>query len=189
MNDPLLSNEPIFFDRDDPNLPLYKKIIKKNEDQFEKGYISSCLSSFTHGFILLGSNLNGRAIISTVDRYYLRGYVLFQYDPRLALVTGKNICAIKNSNPDVKIGRKLLNAVYSFILENKVETWKINSTPKLISYYENFEFEQCNTIYVRGKAKVVRMIRLIHYDEKDGEDEIEGVGEGGKDFCEFDDDI
>lgn len=181
MTDLLLSDEPIFFDREDPNFPLFKKIIKKQgettcRDKFDKEYISSCLNKFTHGFILLGSNLNGRLITSSSDRYYLRGYVLFEYDSRLSMVNGKIICAIKSANPEKKIGKTLLFSVYQFILEKRVETWRIFSlpSPKLVTYYENFGFQKYDTIYVRGKAKVIEMKIKIEYNEEfeDSDDEI-----------------
>lgn len=189
MIDSLLSEDPIFFDRDDPNFQLFRKIIKKQgeitcRDQFDKGYINSCLTKFTHGFILLGSNLNGRLIVSTTDRYYLRGYVLFEYDSRLAMVNGKIICAIKSTDPKKKIGKILLESVYQFILENRVETWRIFSlpSPKLVAYYESFGFKQHTTLYVRGKAKVVEMNITLTYTEDNVNDSfiIDNI-------CEFDD--
>lgn len=188
MADLLLSEEPVFFDKEDPNFPLFKKIIKKQgevtcRDQFDKGYINSCLNKFTHGFILLGSNLSGKIITSSADRYYLRGYVLFEYDARLAMVNGKIICAIKNVDPERRIGKILLDSVHQFILEKRVETWRIFSLPfpKLVSYYESIGFKRHTTLYVRGKAKVVEMSLTLLYDEEINDNSITD------NVCELDD--
>jgi len=169
--DPLVTDEPLFFDREDPNFPLFKKIIKKQgsttcKDEFDNGYINSCLDKFTYGYILLGSMKNGKIITSSADRYYLRGYILFEYDQSLAMVSGKIVCAMKNSDPEKKIGMLLLECVYQFILEKKVETWRIFSLPYpgLVSYYKTFGFEEYDTIYVRGLPKVVEMKMKINYD-------------------------
>jgi len=156
-----------------------KKSLKQGvitcKDEFDIGYINSCLSKFTHGYILLGSMRNGRIITSSADRYYLIGYVLFEYDSSLPMVQGKIICAMKNADPEKKIGMLLLNAVYSFILEKKVETWRILSLPypSLVSYYESFGFQQYDTIYVRGIPKVIEMkLKIIYNDSDDSDDTI-----------------
>lgn len=189
MEDNLISEEPIFFDKEDPNFPLFKKIIKRHglitcRNEFDKGYINSCLNKFTNGYILLGSNSNGRIITSSADKYYLRGYVLFEYDSRLAMVNGKIICAIKSADPEKRIGKMLLDSVYQFILEKKVETWRIFALPypKLIAYYESIGFTQYDTIYVRGKAKVVEMNLIVKYDN-DQNDESLIINN----TCEYDD--
>lgn len=84
------------------------------------------------------------------------------------MVTGKIICAIKNADPEKRIGKRLLNSVYEFILEKRVETWKIYSLPfpKLVAYYESFGFKQHDVIYMRGKAKVVEIKLLLIYDKE-----------------------
>lgn len=174
MEDQLISEEPIRFDKEDDNFRLFKKIILKNynstcKDQFEKGYINYCLSTFTNGYILLGSNLNGRTAKSSADKYYLRGFVLFEYEERSSTVIGKIICAIKSSNPQLRIGKKLLDSVYSFVIENRVETWTINSLPfpKLVLYYEKFGFVYQRTIYARGQPKVVVLEMNIQHEHID----------------------
>lgn len=111
--------------------------------------------------------MTGRLITSTADTYYLKRYVLFEYNPTLTMVNGKIIYVTKNNDPKGKTWTKLLNSVYQFIREKRVETWKIYSISfhKLISYYESFGFEQYDTIYIRGKAKVVEMKIIIEYQE------------------------
>jgi len=162
-------DEPIFFDNDHSDIKFYKDLIKEQglltcRDELDITCIKKCLSDFDYGFILFGNKAKiGQYSKSRVHSHLLKAYALFKHDDNLKLIEMKIICSSLNYKGS---GLKILNAIYSFILSNKVETWIIYSLPpiKLINYYKSFGFEDIQTIYAGGKEKVHLMIKKIEYD-------------------------
>lgn len=96
------------------------------------------------------------------DNYFLKGYVLFVYEPIACTIQGKILCSHKNYRG---LGRELLDNVKQFALNNKVVKWRIFSLPyqRLRNYYESYGFKYLDTIYRDGKAKVYKMSYTLKY--------------------------
>uniref|UniRef100_A0A6C0AF32 N-acetyltransferase domain-containing protein n=1 Tax=viral metagenome TaxID=1070528 RepID=A0A6C0AF32_9ZZZZ len=104
------------------------------------------------------------------SQYVLKGFVMFEYDDFAKIINGKIFCARKLYKGT---GNILLECVKDFDIRNKVVLWRINSLPfePLLHYYENFGFERRDNIYIKGKLKVVLMVKILEYKDEDEEDE------------------
>lgn len=171
----IIADEPFMIDQEYEHIKTIKDIIKAQgvnvcRNKFDQDYINYCLKEFDYGFIILGNrSITGSSHSRRGFKYFLKGFVLFRYNRRLSLVNGKILCGHDGYRG---IGRILLECVYEFILERKIENWSIYSLPEneLIEYYKSAGFVESDTIYKNGKKKVIRMVRNFTYNEKQNVD-------------------
>ena len=162
-------NEAIFIDQEHEHIKTIKDIIKEQganvcRNEMDQSYIIECLKTFDYGYVILGNRASiGQKQRGSSQKYVLKGYVLFKYDERLSLLTGKILCG---SDGYRGVGRQLLECVADFIFDKRVQTWTIYSLPdeKLIKYYEYMGFSVIDILYRNGKKKVYEMRRKFTYD-------------------------
>lgn len=163
-------NEPFQIDQDHAYIKDIKDIIKDQgvlvcRNEMSREYIISCLRTFDIGFVILAKKTPIEQQQRTKSsRYILKGFVLFRYEEYGGLITGKILCGRDGYNG---IGRKLMECVNDFAIENRVRKWLIFSLPneKLIKYYEDAGFTRGDIFYRNEKRKVCEMIRTFYYDK------------------------
>lgn len=166
----LTCNEFVHFTQYHEEFPLIRDIILNQHsitcgDSFNNEYVSHCLRVFTHGIIYFTNKAQiGKRIKSKTDKYYLKGFTIFIYDPLSFSIQGKILCSDENSKG---FGKKLMEKVKEFAIENEVNRWRIYSLAeeRLKRYYETFGFYYEDTIYRDGKAKVYEMVIKFDYSE------------------------
>lgn len=158
---------PVYFNDESENFKLIKSIIKEQgfktcREDLSDSYISSCFKTFTDGYIIVGKTASLKNYGSK-SKYMLKGFTMFSYDEFSKTITGKIVCGKESYKG---MGLKLLECVEEFALDHKVARWQINSLPhkKLIEYYKNFGFEQIDSIFDKGKLKVIVMLKSFEYE-------------------------
>ena len=107
-NIPILFNQVDRIDQTNPldstNNPmdvLIKRIIKEQgyqtcREEFFKEYIHECLTTFKHGFVILGKMAQiGKSYKSTASKIQLKGFILFDVDLFKTTISSKILCAKK----------------------------------------------------------------------------------------------
>lgn len=159
-------NVPIFFTKTNVKI---KKLIKNQgyivcRDEFDKGYINSSLSTFSHGFIILSKIANiGKSNKGTLTNYLVKGFILFTYDEYSNKIDGKLLCGRKSLKG---IGLTLLEETKKFVNEKKVTTWRILSLPnyKLLNFYEKFGFIRETSFYnSNNELKTIELTQRFNY--------------------------
>lgn len=166
----LTCNEFVHFTQYHEEFPLIRDIILNQHsitcrDSFNNEYILHCLRVFTHGIMYVTNKAQiEKRIKSKTNKYYLKGFTMFIHDPLSFSIQEKILCSDKNSKG---FGKKLMEKVKDFAIENEVDEWRIYSfaEERLKRYYETFGFCYEDTVYKDGKAKVYKMYMKFYYSE------------------------
>jgi GNAT superfamily N-acetyltransferase len=171
-------NTSYLFDKDDS---LIKKLIKYNgiltcRDEFDRSYINWCLENFTCGFANVGLRAQiGQKKKGILDRYILRGFVLFFVDIPDNEIKGRVFC-VSESFKHQNIGLELLNSVKDFAFHNRISLWRISSLPypKLLNYYTEYGFTKGHEKFDnKGNLKVIEMFMYLEILRDDNTCKIE----------------
>lgn len=106
------------------------------------------------------------------DKYILKAFTLFIYDPFGNTVEDRILCARESYKND-KFGTLLLDCVKNFCITNLVSEWNIKSLPNenLINYYLSYGFNKGDKIFdKKGNFKVQKM-QMIDFGEENLEEE------------------